>query len=481
MKACTYPEGAKRLPVHPADHASLPHHGAVPLTFTLPIGELKFTHPHSPTECFTSSDSLLSNNIMGSFTSLAEEILVSARRLDEHLASNNLPSASFDQDTLVDLPNDVEAARDNLVNTTQTLKQLAQGGVGRAMEIAFSWTGLLSLHAIYSFKIANAVPLTGSTTYSAIATQTSIPESLVRRFLRPAMSSHIFTSPTYDTVAHTASSRLFITLPDFHEGIGLQADELAPVAAKTVDAVRTFNDSGEPYETAFALQNEMPIFEVLGKYPERGRRFGAAMRCYTKGEGYDLRHLVEGYDWRSIDHPGAVVVDVGGGHGSVSQALARATKDIQYVVQDLQGTIEQAKKELPADEFAGRIEFKEHDFFTEQSVKEADVYLMRWILHDWSDGYCVKILKRLVPALEGKRESRIVLFEYVLPEVPETRLTERMGTNLDMIMLSVFNGAERTKREFEHLLEAAHPRLRMTKVVKPEGSAMSIIEVALEG
>ncbi|CAO1606194.1 MAG: hypothetical protein LQ349_002790 [Xanthoria aureola] len=106
---------------------------------------------------------------MVSFTSLAEEILVSARRLDEHLASNNLPSSSFDHDTLVDLPNNVEVARDNLINTTQTLKQLAQGGVGRAMEIAFSWTGLLSLHAIYSFKIANAVPLNGSTTYSDIA------------------------------------------------------------------------------------------------------------------------------------------------------------------------------------------------------------------------------------------------------------------------------------------------------------------------
>lgn len=48
-------------------------------------------------------------------------------------------------------------------------------------------------------------------------------------------------------------------------------------------------------------------------------------------------------------------------------------------------------------------------------------------------------------------------------------------------MLSVFNGAERTKREFEDLLEEADPRLKMTKVVKPEGSAMSIIEVALEG
>ncbi|KAI4222618.1 MAG: hypothetical protein L6R36_006006 [Xanthoria steineri] len=418
---------------------------------------------------------------MVSFTSLAEEILVSARRLDEHLASNNLPSSSFDHDTLVDLPHNIEVARDNLINTTQTLKQLAQGGVGRAMEIAFSWTGLLSLHAIYSFKIANAVPLNGLTTYSDIAAQTSIPESFIRRFLRPAMSSHIFTSPTYDTVAHTASSRLFVTLPDFHEGIGLQADELAPVAAKTVDAVRTFNDSGEPHETAFALQNQMPIFEVLGKYPERGRRFGAAMRCYTKGEGYDLRHLIEGYDWGAIDHPGAVVVDVGGGHGSVSQALARSTKNIRYVVQDLPGTIEQAKKELPADEFAERIEFEAHDFFTDQSVQEADVYLMRWILHDWSDGYCVKILRALVPALEKKRESRIVLFEYVLSEVPETRLTERMGSDLDMIMLAVFNGAERTRREFESLLRVADRRLRMTRVVKPEGSAMSIIEVALDG
>lgn len=242
------------------------------------------------------------------------------------------------------------------------------------------------------------------------------------------MSSHIFTSPTPDTVAHTATSRLLVVSPDFHDGIGLQVDELAPVAAKTVEAVRKFRDSGEPHETAFALQNGMPIFEALGKYPERGRRFGAAMRCYTKGEGYDLRHLVEGCDWTSMDRPGAVVVDVGGGHGSVSQALARSTKHIQYVVQDLPGTVEQAKKELPSDgDLKGRIEFQEHDFFTEQPLQGADVYLMRWILHDWSDVYAVKILRNLVPALEQKKDSRIVVFEYVLPEEPETRLTERFG------------------------------------------------------
>lgn len=75
---------------------------------------------------------------MVSFTSLAEEILVSARQLDEHLASKDLAPSSFDQDTLVGLPNDIEAARDNVINTTQTLKQLALGPGGRAMEIAFT-------------------------------------------------------------------------------------------------------------------------------------------------------------------------------------------------------------------------------------------------------------------------------------------------------------------------------------------------------
>lgn len=51
-KACTFPEGAKRLPVHPADHASLVHQGGLSLTFSLPTGELNFTFSHSPTKYF---------------------------------------------------------------------------------------------------------------------------------------------------------------------------------------------------------------------------------------------------------------------------------------------------------------------------------------------------------------------------------------------------------------------------------------------
>ena len=153
------------------------------------------------------------------------------------------------------------------------------------------------------------------------------------------------------------------------------------------------------------------------------------MRHWVKGKAYSLQHLASGYDWNSIDRPGATIVDIGGGHGQISQFLSKSTTHIKFIVQDLPGTIAQARKELPSSEFSGGIvEFMAHDFFTEQPVQGADVYFMRWILHDWSDGYCVRILRALVPALRGRKgEQRVVLFEYVLPEVPDTRATERNG------------------------------------------------------
>lgn len=55
-----------------------------------------------------------------------------------------------------------------------------------------------------------------------------------------------------------------------------------------------------------------------------------------------------------------------------------------------------------------------HDFFTEQPVKGAEVYLLKWILHCWSDKYARNILRALIPAL--RRGSKIVLHEYILPE-----------------------------------------------------------------
>ena len=148
------------------------------------------------------------------------------------------------------------------------------------------------------------------------------------------------------------------------------------------------------------------------------------MRFLTKGEGWNLKHLIAGFDWSSIDHPGSTVVDVGGGQGSVSCVLARASHHIKFVVQDLPGTAEQGRAALPAD-LEGRVDFVAHDFFSEQDLKGAEVYLFRWIMHNWSDKYCIKVLQQLIPAL--RLGNRVILYEYVLKDGEETRLTEKAG------------------------------------------------------
>jgi hypothetical protein len=86
------------------------------------------------------------------------------------------------------------------------------------------------------------------------------------------------------------------------------------------------------------------------------------------------------------------------------------------VVQDLPKVVEDAKTKLPA-ETSNRVTFQAHDFFEEQPVKNADIYYFRWILHDWSDKYCVKILQALIPAL--KPGARLLFSERCL-EAPCT-------------------------------------------------------------
>ncbi|KAI4157893.1 MAG: hypothetical protein LQ342_007928 [Letrouitia transgressa] len=234
----------------------------------------------------------------------------------------------------------------------------------------------------------------------------------------------MFTSPDSGAIAHTACSRLIVTNREFEDAIGTELVELAPAARRTAEAIRRFGETGEPDHTPYALENGMPIFQMFKEQPERGRRLGSAMRYFTKDVGWDLKYLVEGYDWRSLDDPSTTILDVGGGHGAVTIALANATNHMRFVVQDQSATVDQGRKELP-EELRGRVEFREHDFFTQQTVKGATVYLMRWILHNWSDESCVKILRELAPAMSAN--SKIILLEHFISEDPETPFTEKMG------------------------------------------------------
>ena len=377
-----------------------------------------------------------------SLVDLATDLLTAAKALESHLQTKGLPSPTFDNGLLSSLPPEVEARRATLVNSADTIKRLALGPAGSTVEMLLSWTNDVSLRVVYAYKVFQHVPLDGSCSYALLATATKLPERLLRRFLRHAMGNHIFAPAEgkNDEVRHTAISRLMATDPDFADAVGMEIDDLGPASSRALESLRLYGDGGESAETAYALaygrqdgassfgdekQKLKPIFEVLSLEPERARRFGAAMRYFDKGDdSRDLRHLLAGFDWKSVDVPNAVVVDVGGGHGAVSQFLARNTQHVRFVVQDLADVMETGRKELPA-ELKDRIEFRKHDFFSPQELT-ADVFVMRWILHDWSDKYAASIMRNLVPAM--KSGTKVVLFEYILKDEPQTLQMEKQSS-----------------------------------------------------
>ena len=292
------------------------------------------------------------------------------------------------------------------------------------------------------------------------------------------MNIHVFDEdPATGRVRHTAASHELATNIGFADAVGLETEDLAPAGLRMIEAWGVWGQNAvEHDETAFALANEkISYFETLGKQPERGRRFDNVMRFFTTGETWDLKHLLHAFDWKALDRPGARVVDMGGGKGQVSQFLARHTDQVSFLVQDLAHVLPAAREELPAD-LKGRVEFAEHNILEPQKLDPApDVFFMRWILHSWSDSYSVRILQGLIPAM--RPGTRILIYEYLLEDAPVRTVRGRFGLQLDLMVLTVCNGRERRRVDFERVLAKSDKRFVLKAVHRPEGSTMSLVEI----
>lgn len=129
-----------------------------------------------------------------------------------------------------------------------------------------------------------------------------------------------------------------------------------------------------------------------------------------------MTYVLDHYDWASSGT--ARVVDIGGSQGHVSVALAKRFTNLTLVVQDIAQVVANAGANLPAD-LQTRVSFMAHDMFQPQTVV-ADVYYLRWILHNWSDKFCKLILEALIPVL--KDGSRILIQDLCMPKPGEVAL-----------------------------------------------------------
>jgi SAM-dependent methyltransferase len=160
-------------------------------------------------------------------------------------------------------------------------------------------------------------------------------------------------------------------------------------------------------------------------------------------------------------------------------ALARKFPSISFIVQDLEPVIKEGQKNVPPD-VKSRVSFVVHDFLTQQPVLGADVYFFRWILHNWSDKYSIKILRNLIPAL--KPGAKIIVSDGVLPGPGEiAKGVQARMRSFDLVMTSIQNAKERELDDWIELFRKADERFEFQGATCPPGSSHSIIVAVWKG
>ncbi|KAJ5118256.1 hypothetical protein N7448_009971 [Penicillium atrosanguineum] len=182
--------------------------------------------------------------------------------------------------------------------------------------------------------------------------------------------------------------------------------------------------------------------------------------------------------------------------GGFCLQLSKIYPDLNFIVQDRAPALAQAQStiwpvENPEALKTGRVKFLEHDFFNSNPVVGADIYWLRYILHDWSDDYCIRILSAIKEAM--KPNSRILICDQVMnttagftgsiPSAPEPLPANygyftRYSHQRDITMMSIINGIERTPAEFQDIIERSG--LVMNRIYDCR-SQVSLVECVLPG
>merc|ERR1712032_1051108 len=158
--------------------------------------------------------------------------------------------------------------------------------------------------------------------------------------------------------------------------------------------------------------------------------------------------ILDAYSWPLE----GTIVDVGGGNGHLLRALVARSAEISGVLFDLPSTIQTAKKFWPVGDLmhSGRVSFTAGDFFDAVNVV-ADVYVLKWILHDWADDKCVKILSNI--GRSAKLDSVVLVIDMQVPDdMPNVYHITKF---FDMHMAAGYGGKERTSSQIMSIAQSA--------------------------
>lgn len=312
----------------------------------------------------------------------------------------------------------------------------------KILEITYS--NFVIARGLYAFAKLGLADLIGEGSVSSeeLAATAGVDPRALYRLLR--------TLSTADVVSESQDHRF--TLGPM--GVALRSDVPGSMRAWAIF-------SGEPFylqaweqivhsiktgQPAWEHVHEMSIFEYFGQHPEAGVIFDEAMTSLSAGEA---AAIVSAYDFAGI----RTLADIGGGQGLMICTILEAHPDMKGVLFDRPEALEGAPAKLAAHGLSERCDVVPGDFF--QAVPAgADAYLLKQVIHDWSDEQSLRILESCRRAMTD--DARLLLVETVVPPPGEPHFAKLQ----DLEMMVVAEAQERTADEYARLLERAGFKLQ---------------------
>ncbi|KAJ7196313.1 O-methyltransferase [Mycena haematopus] len=329
-----------------------------------------------------------------------------------------------------------------------------------------------------------------------IAARNNVNPKLLARILRLLATHHIFREVSTDVFANNRISSLLdkgkpvdvlLENPEerFLETTGLSAlveflsEEAFKASAYMTETM--LDPAGPPTGHMRAFRTDGSMFQWFEDPNNKKRltRFGIAMKGTATEEPAET--LFRGFKWQDLP-AGSIIVDVGGGLGESSLSIAKKYSTLKVVNEDRPPVMVQSKAHwqvfFPEHVKAGMVEFQPHNFLEPQPVKNAAVFFLRHILHDWADPHAIIILTHLRAA--ALPTTKLVIIENIVQTacggkstnphvnsipilgVPRTPAPPPLLANFgvaaaplyhyDLTMNNVIGGEERTLEGFHDVL-----------------------------
>ncbi len=305
---------------------------------------------------------------------------------------------------------------------------------------AFAIAGMLDgfrlpqcIYVACALGLPDLIPDHGIDTLDLARRADAQPEPL-RRLLRALSTAGIFAQMSGDAWRHSELSPAL--KKDHPSGLNDRAVGLGTLAWASWGALLTSLRTGE---TAFDAVHGASFFEHLQAHPDQAAAFGRVMSSWTRRTAADVTEAVDFSGYQTL-------VDVGGGHGVLLDAVLTAAPALHGILVDRPEVIDAGAPAVdPAR--AGRLQLVRADAFADP-LPRGDAYVLSWILHDWDDAQCTTLLRR---CLDANPNADLIVVEMLL----DTDDPRHAATWFDLEMLVQTGGRERSSAEYGALFEAA--------------------------